>query len=490
MIKEHIKHTARHYPKNHLIIAGVCTLVLAISLAVLPSRDASAKRTVMELAPPISAPLQDGEKAQSHAPATAPNNSRESSSDDFELAEDLKPAADSKPKNDDLVKNADTNDWIGAPETFPKTNWETLTVKKGDTLSHIFKRAGLNARDVHRFVTSSKDAKALTSLRPGEQILFDIQAKKLLQLKREINNIESTLFVWQDATGTYNAEHHKKELQPFTTYTQGTIDSSLFLSAQKAGLSQKTTMELAQVFGWDIDFALDIRKGDKFSLIYEELYLDGEKVRDGQILAAQFVNQGETFTAIRYTKEDGTSEFFTPEGDSMRKAFLRTPVDFARISSHFNLRRKHPVLHTIRAHKGTDYAASRGTPIKATGDGKVHFVGRKGGYGRVVIIKHGERYQTLYAHMHRFAKGMKRGKTVNQGQVIGYVGSSGLATGPHLHYEFYVNGRVRNPVTVKLPHARPVPAKEKEQFLAHAKKVQNQFYAYASSFEQTIASAD
>ncbi|MCG8313927.1 MAG: peptidoglycan DD-metalloendopeptidase family protein [Pseudomonadales bacterium] len=477
MIKEQIKHTASHYPKNHLIIAGVCTLVLGISLAVLPSQDASAKRTVMELEAPISAPIEE-------------SNKTEATPHPIEQSDSQHPESTETQNKTDIAKNAETNDWIGAPETFPTTKWQTLTVKKGDTLSHIFKRAGLSARDVHRFVTSSKDAKALTNLRPGEQILFDIQDKKLLQLKREINNIESTLFVWQDNDNTFSAEHHKKQLRPFTTYTQGTIDSSLFLSAQKAGLSQKTIMELAQVFGWDIDFALDIRKGDKFSLIYEELYLDGEKVRDGDILAAQFVNQGETFTAIRYTKEDGSSEFFTPDGDSMRKAFLRTPVDFARISSHFNLRRKHPVLHTIRAHKGTDYAASTGTPIKATGDGKVHFVGRKGGYGRVVIIKHGERYQTLYAHMHRFARGMKRGKTVSQGQIIGYVGSSGLATGPHLHYEFYVNGRVRNPVTVKLPHARPVPAKEKEQFLAHAKKVQTQFYAYASSFEQTIAAAE
>ncbi|MDX1694324.1 MAG: peptidoglycan DD-metalloendopeptidase family protein [Ketobacteraceae bacterium] len=465
MIKEQIKHTAKHYPKNHLIIAAVATVVFSITLAVLPSQDASAKRTVVELPAPIE--LLGGERD------TAENLL---DMDDAEMASS--------------AEDAPEKTLVGEPDEFPKTDWKTLTVQKGDTLSHIFSRAGLTARDVHTFINSGKEAKSLSRLKPGEKLLFDIQDGKLAQLRRELNNIESTLFVYNTESNRFDAEHHKKTLQPFTTYTQATIDSSLFLSAQQAGLSQKTTMELAHIFGWDIDFALDIRKGDKFSLIYEELYLDGEKVRDGDILAAQFVNQGETHTAIRYTDASGKSEFYSPDGDSMRKAFLRTPVDFARISSHFNLRRKHPVLHTIRAHKGTDYAASTGTPIKAAGDGKVHFAGRKGGYGRVVILQHGERYRTLYAHMHGFARGIRHGASVKQGQIIGYVGSSGLATGPHLHYEFYENGRVRNPVTVKLPTAQPVPASEKDAFLAHAKKVQNQFYSYASSFEQTLASAE
>lgn len=464
MIKEQIKHTARHYPRNHLMIAAVATAVFGITLSVVPSQDASAKRTVVELEAPIE--LLNRSLDEQATPGTA------------ELTD-----------GPEAPSNAPTA-LVGEPEEFPETRWQTLTVGKGDTLSHIFKRASLTSKDVYQFINSGKEAKALTNLKPGEKILVDIQDGKLLQLKRELNNIESTLFALDTESGSYTAEHHTKTLQPFTTYTQATIESSLFESAQKAGLSHKTTMELAQIFGWDIDFALDIRKGDKFSLIYEELYLDGEKMRDGDILAAQFVNQGETFTAIRYTKADGSSEFFSPDGESMRKAFLRTPVDFARISSHFNLKRKHPVLHTIRAHKGTDYAAVRGTPIKATGEGKVYFAGNKGGYGRVVILQHGQKYRTLYAHLHRFAKGIRNGASVRQGQVIGYVGSSGLATGPHLHYEFYENGRVRNPVTVKLPTAQPVPTSERDAFLAHAKKVQNQFYAYASSFEQTLASAE
>ena len=234
-------------------------------------------------------------------------------------------------------------------------------------------------------------------------------------------------------------------------------------------MSNNVIMELATIFGWDVDFALDIRQGDNFSLIYQEKYLQGKKVGDGDILVARFENHGNTYTAVRYEDKKGYSQYFTPKGLSMRKAFLRTPVDFTRISSRFNLSRKHPILHKIRAHKGVDYAASRGTPIKAAGDGKVIFSGRKGGYGRVLILQHGTRYTTLYAHLKAFRKGIRVGKRVKQGQVVAYVGSSGLASGPHLHYEFRVNGSHRDPLKVRLPHAKPIDKKRKEQFLHFAK---------------------
>ena len=240
----------------------------------------------------------------------------------------------------------------------------------------------------------------------------------------------------------------------------------MFLAGTNAGMEQSLIMEVASIFGWDIDFALDIRSNDRFSVLYEEHFLNGEKLRNGPILAAEFTNQGKTFKAVRYTDSKGSSNYFTPEGNSMRKAFLRTPVDFARISSHFNLKRKHPVLNRIRAHKGTDYAAPTGTPIKAAGDGKVTWAGTKGGYGRTVMIQHGQSYKTLYAHMRRYGKGIRSGVRVKQGQIIGYVGSSGLATGPHLHYEFYVNGAVRNPVRVSLPKAKAIPKKELANFKA------------------------
>ncbi|MEG2393296.1 MAG: peptidoglycan DD-metalloendopeptidase family protein, partial [Pseudomonas sp.] len=210
-------------------------------------------------------------------------------------------------------------------------------------------------------------------------------------------------------------------------------------------------MDMASVFGYDVDFAQDIRQGDEFDVIYEQKVVNGKAVGTGPILSARFTNRGKTYTAVRYTNKQGNSSYYTADGNSMRKAFIRTPVDFARISSKFSMGRKHPILNKIRAHKGVDYAAPRGTPIKAAGDGKVLLAGRRGGYGNTVIIQHGNTYRTLYGHMQGFAKGVKTGGSVKQGQVIGYIGTTGLSTGPHLHYEFQVNGVHVDPLGQKLP---------------------------------------
>ena len=223
-------------------------------------------------------------------------------------------------------------------------------------------------------------------------------------------------------------------------------------------------MDMASVFGYDIDFAQDIRQGDEFDVIYEQKVANGKVVGTGNILSARFTNRGKTYTAVRYTNKQGNSSYYTADGNSMRKAFIRTPVDFARISSRFSMGRKHPILNKIRAHKGVDYAAPRGTPIKAAGDGKVLLAGRRGGYGNTVIIQHGNTYRTLYGHMQGFAKGVQTGGTVKQGQVIGYIGTTGLSTGPHLHYEFRVNGVHRNPLTVKIPAAQPLAKKYRVAF--------------------------
>ena len=245
-------------------------------------------------------------------------------------------------------------------------------------------------------------------------------------------------------------------------------------------------MKLAEVFGWDIDFALDIRKGDQFRVLFEEKYLDGKRIGDGEILAAEFTNNGYTFAAVRYEDSKGDVNYFTPEGRSMRKAFLRSPVDFRRISSGFTRERFHPVLGVKRPHRGTDYAAKTGTPIKAAGDGKVIWRGTKGGYGRTVIIQHGGNITTLYGHMSKYNRNVKKGSRVKQGQTIGYVGMSGTATGPHLHYEFRVAGVHKNPQTVKLPAAQPIAKRERANF----NKVANDMIALLQqkAIEQLIAS--
>ena len=244
----------------------------------------------------------------------------------------------------------------------------------------------------------------------------------------------------------------------------GVIEDSLFTAAAEAGLSHHLIMGLATIFGWDIDFALDVRKGDSFRILYEEHFLDDEFVGHGRILAASFRNRGRSFRAVLYTDSAGKSDFYTPEGRSLRKSFLRTPVEFTRISSRFDPNRLHPVFKTRRPHRGVDYAAPTGTPIKAAGGGVVHFAGRQRGYGNVVFIKHPNDIMTVYAHQSRVAKGMKKGRKVSQGQIIGYVGQTGWATGPHLHYEFRLHGRHRDPLTVKLPDAEPLPANEMPDF--------------------------
>ncbi len=315
-----------------------------------------------------------------------------------------------------------------------------------------------------------KETSPLKLVKPGDQLILEFNQKQALkELRYEINETD-TLIVQRNAD-SFKAKILHNPLEIRTSFRSNTIKNSLFLAAMDVDLSDNIIMELAGIFGWDIDFALDIREGDSFSVLYEELYRDGDKVRDGDILAAEFTNRNKTFKAVRYESSNGHVDYYTPEGYSMRKAFLRTPVDFARISSRFNLKRKHPILNRIRAHKGVDYAASKGTPIKATSNGKVAFKGVKGGYGNTIILQHGQKYSTLYAHMSRFAKGMRNGKRVKQGQIIGYVGSSGLATGPHLHYEFRINGKHRNPLKVKLPNAAPIDSKYRADFKKHAKQM-------------------
>jgi len=292
---------------------------------------------------------------------------------------------------------------------------------------------------------------------------------KLLKLVYQVDRL-STLEVSRSGEEYQISTSHRTPERRIKNAT-GTIDSSLFMSAQQAGLSDSLTMELAGIFGWDIDFVLDIREGDQFTVLYEELYLDGENIGNGEILAAEFVNQGQKYQAIRYTDKSGKTDFYSLDGKSMRKAFLRTPVEFSRISSGFSLGRKHPILNKIRAHKGVDYAAATGTPIKATSNGKIVHRGDKGGYGKTIIIQHGNKYSTLYAHLSGYRKGLKEGSRVKQGQVIGYLGSSGLATGPHLHYEFRVDGVHRDPLRVKLPGAEPLDKKYRDDFNAKAESL-------------------
>lgn len=349
------------------------------------------------------------------------------------------------------------------PTTDATGHWLTENVKKGDSLAKIFKRLELSANLLHRITHSGKKAKKLANIKPGEKLKVRVdQQGNFLELIHQRSPILS-LQILPDGD-SFSAKTIERKLEKRVAEVSGIITNSLYLAAQSTGLSDSLTMELANIFGWDIDFALEIRAGDQFSLIYEEEYLDNKKYRNGSILAAEFINRGKVFRAVRYEDDKGNNSYFSPDGRSMRKAFLRAPVDFRRISSRFTKARWHPVLGKRRPHRGVDYAAATGTPIKAAGDGKVIFRGRKGGYGKAVIIKHGSQYTTLYGHLSKYRSKVKSGTRVKQGQIIGYVGKTGLATGPHLHYEFRVNGVHRNPLKVKLPAAAPIAKKYREDF--------------------------
>ncbi|HEY7772358.1 MAG TPA: peptidoglycan DD-metalloendopeptidase family protein [Marinagarivorans sp.] len=356
-----------------------------------------------------------------------------------------------------------------APEQSLYVNIEE-SVKKGDFLETVFKRAKVDTKYMYHLLHGHPKAKSLAKIFPGHKLLFVLDSDGKLV---ELQHIEDALHkqVFTRTSDGYEWATVALEPEIRLVKTSGTITHSLYGAAKEAQMEDRLTMSLASIFGWDVDFALDIRENDSFTVVYEEKYLDGELLGTGDIVAAEFVNKGNSFQAVRYTDSKGDTQYYTPTGDTMRKAFLRSPIEFARISSHFNLRRKHPVLNTIRAHKGTDYAAPRGTPIKAAGDGKVVYAGRKGGYGNTLIIQHGQTYQTLYAHLQGFGKNVRKGKSVKQGQTVAYVGTTGLSTGPHLHYEFRVNGVVRNPVTVELPKADPIPKAERERFFAQTQSL-------------------
>ena len=343
-----------------------------------------------------------------------------------------------------------------------KYSWLTVKVSHGDALANIFKRNHLSATELHNIMALGDNTQRLRSLRPGDTFKFQIDEQQQLQQMVYVFSPLKSLHIKRQGQD-FIQQVINKDIEKRTTYTIGQINSSLFEAGKDAGLSDNLIMEMVSILGWDIDFALDIREGDQFAMIYEEQFLEGKKIKDGDILAVEFINQGKSYRALRYTDASGYSDYYTPEGLSMRKAFLRTPVDFRRISSRFG-KRHHPTLNKMRLHKGVDYAANTGTPIKAAGDGKVIFKGTKGGYGRTLIVKHGGRYSTLYAHMSGYKKGINAGTTVRQGQIIGYVGQSGRATGPHLHYEFRVNGVHRNPLTVQLPNAAPINAQYRDNF--------------------------
>jgi len=446
------EHKKKHQRKHQPLMIGVASLVIAVALAsIIPSIATATRSHPTQESTFTGAKIDKFHQTSLNLPLPTTNSPTT--------------IPDATGKEDFGNRSQPPEQQIPGQQTLEEPGqWHSVKVRHGDSLSTVFDRLGIPAAQLIAVMSSGPDAKQLKKIHPGDElkVFTSPDSNKIRELSYQISVIKR-LDISSNGE-TLRSSIIETPIETRIAHTTGTINSSLFLASMKAGLSDNLTMELANLFGWDIDFALDIREGDQFSLIYEEQYAHGKKLRDGNILAAEFINQDKSYRVVRFTDSNKQSHYFAPDGKSVRKAFLRTPVEFSRISSRFSLHRKHPKLNTIRAHKGVDYAAKRGTPIRATGDGKIIQHGNKGGYGRTVIIQHGSRYSTLYAHLNSYARGLHNGSPVKQGQTIGYVGMSGLATGPHLHYEFRINGVHRNPLTVKLPDAAPLPKKLIDEF--------------------------
>jgi len=366
-----------------------------------------------------------------------------------------------------ITAGSNTSNIASSDEPLP---WERVTVRPGQSLDTIFRQQGFSVKTLFQIMALNQQTRQLKKIRPGDLFEFQRHDDNSLKRMRYAVNEASYLIIDHDGQQT-SASTEARDVYTRIEETSGSIKSSLFLAGKQAGLSDAMVMKLANLFGWDIDFVLDIRAGDRFMLIYEKIYRDGSFLRDGEIIGATFVNQGEKFQAIRFVA-DGRTQYFGPDGHNMRKAFLRAPLNFSYISSNFNPKRFHPILKTVRPHNGIDYKAPKGTPVYAAGDGKVIKATYSKYNGNYVFIQHANNIITKYLHFTKRA--VKKGQRVKQGQVIGYVGATGLAQAPHLHYEFVVNGVHRNPRTVPLPKADALKGKQLSDFRLAAAPVLSQ----------------
>lgn len=421
-------------PKQHKLIISSFSIVVLI-LLLIPSEKATASRQTNDSA------LQVGKRYELALPKHQ----------DTTLSSTI--------KSDQQTSLLNTTNQ--SANTFDESlTWDKTKVRNGDSLAKIFKRLGYSARTTHEVSSAQgKYSKLLKKLDVGDVLqIGKNSAGKLAVLTYPFSKTE-TLHVTLLDDGKYQSNKETKTVDIRESIAHGIIKSNFWNAGIESGLNDSQIISLANIFGWDIDFALDIREGDSFHVVFENRYIDGDFIGTGKILAAEFINKDDPFQAIRFS--DG--EYYSPDGRSMRKAFLRAPVNFKYISSSFKRKRRHPVTKRVQAHNGIDYAAKRGTPVLAAGNGKVTQSAYKRTNGNYVFIQHGNGIVTKYLHFNK-RPSVKKGQRVKQGQVIGYVGSTGLASGPHLHYEFVLNGVHRNPRTVKLPDAKPINKKYKDEF--------------------------
>jgi len=416
---------------------------------------------------PESAQITGSEEIEPKSTPTAPNIELAAiapappAGAKLERQPEAEPTAEAKPEPAEKQR-AITASEVPTPPTIDSGRVKTFEIKSGDTLTRIFKNADLPISQAI-ILSKSKEASKLNRLSIGKtlRIYYD-QNQQLASLQYDIDKLNTLMVTPKE--GKFDVYTLEKQVEYRTFTAQGTIESSLGAAAEIAGMSAGVANDLIDIYKWEIDFARDLQKGDHFSVIYQKAFIDDEYIANGPVLAASFTTGGRTIEALRYTDSNGVVAYFQPNGESLRRGFLRSPISgVARITSRFG-KRLHPIKKIWKQHKGVDYGASRGTPIVATADGVIQYAGKKGGYGNAVILRHGGIYTTLYAHMSKIGKGVRSGKNVTQGQIIGYVGHSGWATGDHLHYEFRVNGQHKDPLKVKLPKTLPLAKQERKAF--------------------------
>ncbi|MCP0913750.1 MULTISPECIES: peptidoglycan DD-metalloendopeptidase family protein [Legionella] len=344
--------------------------------------------------------------------------------------------------------------------------WKIITLQPGDSLSSIFKRLGLSPQTLQAILYNNPHAKALANLKAKQQLQILIRNHALEKMIVPLDQIKSLTIAKQG--NQYKSEINSRKMDSHEHYVTATIQGSLYSTAKRKNIPYKLIQQMTEIFKWEIDFSKEVRAGDQFTIVYKAFFIENKLVNTGDIVAVSYTNRGKTHQAIRHTRANGDYDYFSPQGTSLKKAFSRYPVQFSHISSTFSLSRYHPILKRRRPHKGVDLAAPIGTPIRAIGDGRIESIGRQNGYGNMIKIKHDQNHSSIYGHMLKFQKGLSRGDRVKRGQIIGYVGQTGLATGPHCHYEFHINKQPKNPTTVDLPRASPIPAREMAAFKAHA----------------------
>jgi murein DD-endopeptidase MepM/ murein hydrolase activator NlpD len=409
-----------------------------------------------------------------------------SSSDEEEFAEDSSDEDTREINREQQASSKDTNTINEsntiikeAPKVVKDNEWQTITPRSGDSMAAIFKRLGLSAQNLHAVVNKNPHAKVLSRIKPTQKLQFLINKNKLEKLVIPVDFVK-TLTIYR-VGNAYKTRMDSKKTTTQNLYLTATVKGSLYSTSQRYNIPSKLIRQMVLIFNKEIDFSHSLRSGDQFSIIYDAFYVENKRVGIGDIVAVSYTNNGKTYQAIRHKNARGEVDYFTPKGNSFKKAFNRYPIKFSHISSTFTISRYHPILHYRRAHKGIDLAARIGTPIRATGDGVITVIDRHNGYGNMIKIQHDKTYSTIYGHMLKFQKGLYKGSRVKRGQVIGYVGQTGLATGPHCHYELHVHNQPKNPTTIPLPTASPVPAREMAAFKAKSGKLLAQLKLYESS---------